>query len=188
MVHLILAFALVAAPSSCQGAKESAGESETKEQISQEVLELGSPAFQTDSLIPVKHTCDGADTSPALFWSGVPDSARSLALICDDPDAPRGTWVHWVIYGIPPEMDSLPQAVPKGKEVLSGVKQGLTDFQRVGYGGPCPPEGKPHRYFFKLYALDAELVLESGKSKEELLKAMKGHILAQGELVGRYGR
>jgi hypothetical protein len=188
MVHLILALTLVTAPASCHEAKQTAGGSEAKEETGQVMMELSSPAFEGDSLIPKEHTCDGEDVSPPLFWTGVPEGARSLALICDDPDAPRGTWVHWVIYGISPETDSLPQAVPMEKEVLEGIKQGLTDFGKVGYGGPCPPKGKPHRYFFKLYALDTELELEPGKSKEELLKTMEDHIIAQGELIGRYGR
>ncbi|MFQ5884955.1 MAG: YbhB/YbcL family Raf kinase inhibitor-like protein, partial [Thermoplasmata archaeon] len=106
----------------------------------------------------------------------------------DDPDAPMGTWVHWVIFGIPPGMDSLPEAVPAEKEVLEGARQGITDFRRIGYGGPCPPKGAPHRYFFKLYALDTELTLDAGTTKKELLAAMEGHILARGQLMGKYKR
>lgn len=188
MVHLIVALALVAAPSSCGDAKESAGNREVEVKADQVVLELSSPAFVGDSLIPKEYTCDSTDVSPAIFWSGVPEGTKSLALICDDPDAPGRTWVHWVLYGIPPDADSLPKAVPGEEEVLGGVRQGLTDFNRVGYGGPCPPKGSPHRYFFKLYAIDVELELEPGKTKEELLKAMEGHIIGQGQLVGRYGR
>ncbi len=192
MVHVMIALALVLAVSSCQKAQESSMEVPKKTEPAGETqvqaLELRSTAFEPDSVIPKKHTCDGENVSPALSWSGVPEGTKSLALICDDPDASVGTWVHWVLYGIPAGADSLPEALPKTDEVLEGAKQGMTSFRRVGYGGPCPPKGKPHRYFFKLYALDAELELEAGITKEELLKAMEGHILAQGELMGKYGK
>jgi len=191
MVHLVLALALVIATASCKSAQESANE-EPRKSVPEETelasLKLQSAAFEHDSLIPVRYTCDGEDISPALSWSGVPDGTKSLALICDDPDAPSGVWVHWILYGIPPGTDSIAEAVPKQNEVLGGIMQGTTSFRRVGYGGPCPPKGKPHRYFFRLYALDAKLELEAGKTKEELLAAMEGHVVAQGELMGRYGR
>ncbi len=151
-------------------------------------IQLTSSAFAEGEFIPVKYTCDGDDISPPLQWSNVPAGTRSLALIGDDPDAPAGTWVHWVIYNIPPAVSELATGVPKTKTIAGGARQGITDFKRIGYGGPCPPRGNPHRYFFKLYALDRELPLEPGATKQNLLNAMKGHILAEGQLMGRYGR
>ena len=151
-------------------------------------LALTSPAFEDGGMIPSEFTCDGANASPPLEWSDVPQGTKSFALICDDPDAPLGTWVHWVLYGLPPDTTSLPNAVPADEVVAGGALQGKNDFKRIGYGGPCPPSGKPHRYFFKLYALDAELDLKPGVKKKDLEKAMKGHVLARGQLVGRYKR
>ena len=151
-------------------------------------LELASPAFEDDETIPSKFTCDGGDISPPLEWSGVPEGTKSLALICDDPDAPMGTWVHWVLYGLPADTTLLPEGVPTDEAVENGALQGKNDFKRIGYGGPCPPPGKPHRYFFKLYAVDSELDLKPGATKKDLVRAMKGHVLAEGRLVGRYKR
>ena len=152
------------------------------------ILELTSPAFAEGQAIPVKHTCDGSDVSPALEWAGAPPGTRSYALIADDPDAPMGTWVHWVLYGLPGTTTSLPENVVASEMLSGGARQGLTDFRRVGYGGPCPPPGKPHRYFFKLYALDTELALKPRATKAELVSAMTGHVLAEGTLMGTYGR
>lgn len=151
-------------------------------------LQVSSSAFQYGGTIPVKYTCDGPDVSSPLQWTTPPKGTQSLALICDDPDAPAGTWVHWVLYDLSPETTSLAEGVPKDKTVLGGARQGMNDFRRIGYGGPCPPPGAPHRYFFKLYALDTRLNLEPGLTKQQLLNAMKGHILAQGELMGKYKR
>jgi len=151
-------------------------------------LTLTSTAFEEGESIPSKHTCDGEDVSPALAWAGVPESTKSLALICDDPDAPVGTWVHWVLYGVPADSTSLPEDVPARESVEGVGMQGRNDFKRIGYGGPCPPPGTPHRYFFKLYALDAVPPLTPGATKKELEAAMKGHVLAQGRLMGRYRR
>lgn len=151
-------------------------------------LQLTSPAFENGSDIPRKHTCDGADVSPALNWSAPPAGARSFCLIMDDPDAPGGTWVHWVLYNLRAETRSLPEGVPKEKELADGARQGRNDFARPGYGGPCPPRGPAHRYYLKLYALDASLNLQPGASKADLEKAMGKHILAQGQLIGRYKR
>ncbi|MEJ2719793.1 MAG: YbhB/YbcL family Raf kinase inhibitor-like protein [bacterium] len=151
-------------------------------------IQLTSPAFEDGGPIPQEYTCEGPDISPPLEWTELPDGTLSLAMICDDPDAPMGTWVHWVIYGIPPDPTSLPEAVPGDDTTEGGAVQGKNDFKRIGYGGPCPPAGKPHRYFFKLYALDTELDLKPGASKKDLEKAMKGHILAQGQLIGTYQR
>jgi Raf kinase inhibitor-like YbhB/YbcL family protein len=151
-------------------------------------IQLTSSAFAQGAAIPVKYTCDGEDASPPLAWTGVTAGAKSIALICDDPDAPVGTWVHWVLYALPPATAELQAKVPTAQTLPSGARQGINDFKRIGYGGPCPPRGKPHRYFFKLYALDSEITLKPGASKPELLKAVQGHILAQGELMGTYQR
>jgi Raf kinase inhibitor-like YbhB/YbcL family protein len=151
-------------------------------------FELTSRAFENGGTIPKKFTCDAADVSPSLSWSDPPPGTRSLALISDDPDAPMGTWVHWVAFDIPAGTRELPEGVSKTADLPGGGRQGRTDFGRIGYGGPCPPPGKPHRYYFKLYALDAQLNLKPGSTKSDVEKAMKGHILAQAELMGRYGR
>ena len=151
-------------------------------------MQVKSTAFEENGLIPRKYTCDGADVSPPLRWAKPPAGTKSIALICDDPDAPMGTWVHWVIYGLSPEPIWLPEGVLPQKSVLGGAKQGMTDFRRIGYGGPCPPKGPAHRYFFKVYALDVELNLPPGATKQDVEKAMKGHILSEGQLMGKYGR
>jgi len=149
---------------------------------------LTSSAFEPGGTIPKLYTCDGPDVSPPLRWTDPPPGTRSLALICDDPDAPVGTWVHWVLYSLPPEIRELPEGVPPQPTLPGGGKQGRNDFRKIGYGGPCPPRGPAHRYFFRLYALDADPGLEPGATKQELLKAMTNHILAQAELMGRYRR
>jgi Raf kinase inhibitor-like YbhB/YbcL family protein len=150
-------------------------------------LVISSSAFSEGQAIPIRYTCDGPDVSPDLAWSGVPDGAASLALICDDPDAPMGTWVHWVLFNIPADADGLPAEIPADAALESGARHGTNDFRRLGYGGPCPPGGT-HRYFFKLYALDTMLELDSGITKAQLLEAMEGHILAAGQLMGTYSR
>lgn len=147
-------------------------------------LQITSTAFAEGDPIPAKHTCDGADVSPPLSWEDVPDATVSFALICDDPDAPVGTWVHWVIYGIPAGS----REIPSSALTPGGAKQGINDFKRIGYGGPCPPPGPAHRYFFKLYALDRGLELDEGATKGDLLAAMEGHILAEAQLMGTYQR
>jgi Raf kinase inhibitor-like YbhB/YbcL family protein len=144
-------------------------------------IQLTSSAFKEGETIPTKYTCDGANVSPPLAWSGIPGAAQSLALITDDPDA-AGTFAHWVFYNIPAGQTSLAEGV-------QGVGlSGTNDFRKAGYAGPCPPKGRPHRYFFKLYALDSSVDLKPGASKADLEKAMQGHILAQGQLMGKYGR
>jgi Raf kinase inhibitor-like YbhB/YbcL family protein len=150
-------------------------------------MKITSAAFEEGGMIPRHYTCEGDDVSPALTWTGVPPEAKSLALICDDPDAPMGTWVHWVLYNLPASVNGLQEAVPPEKELKNGARQGRNDFRKIGYGGPCPPGGT-HRYYFKLYALDMVLSLPAGASKAELVKAMEGHILAQGQLMGKYKR
>lgn len=148
---------------------------------------LTSPAFATGGTIPRKYTCDGEDASPPLAWSGAPDGTRSLTLIMDDPDAPGGTWVHWVLFGLRADVPVLPEGVPTTPTLEGGLRQGKNSWGRVGYGGPCPPRGV-HRYFFKLHALDTALDLAPGATKEQALAAIRGHILAEAELMGRYGR
>ena len=148
---------------------------------------LQSSAFQNGGSIPKKFTCEAADVSPELTWSGAPEKTQSFALIADDPDAPMGTWVHWVIYDLPTNTAKLPEGVPNQEQAASGA-QGKNSSGKIGYGGPCPPPGKPHRYFFKLYALDSKLNLKPGARKPEVEAAMKGHVLAQAELMGKYGR
>ena len=148
---------------------------------------LTSPAFTDGSDIPAKYTCDGEDVSPPMEWRNLPQGTKSVALIVDDPDAPGRTFVHWVLYAISPDAGGLPEGVPAVDITPQGAKQGRNGFGRTGYGGPCPPSGS-HRYFFKLYALDSGLDLEAGASKSDLLQAMEGHILAQGQLMGRYQR
>jgi len=150
-------------------------------------INIKSPAFVPGGKIPGKYTCDGMDISLPLTWTSGPEGTKTFALICDDPDAPMGTWVHWVLFNLPAHITELRENVPPEKELESGAKQGMNDFRKIGYGGPCPPGGT-HRYFFKLYALDDEINLEAGATKAELLKAMEGHILAEGQLMGRYER
>ncbi|MCG6944127.1 MAG: YbhB/YbcL family Raf kinase inhibitor-like protein [Deltaproteobacteria bacterium] len=152
-------------------------------------LEITSPAFSPNKEIPAKYTCDGEDISPALEWSGLPEGTKSIALIVDDPDAPdpaapKMTWVHWVLYNIPPGATGLPEAV-KPQDLPKGTKEGLNDWKRTGYGGPCPPIGR-HRYFHKLYALDAVLPDLGKPTKKDLEKAIQAHILAKAEMVGTY--
>lgn len=149
-------------------------------------MTLTSSAFEANGEIPAKYTCEGADVSPPLSWSGVPDGAKSLVLIVDDPDAPdprapKLTWVHWVLYDLPPSATGLPEggALPKG------TREGRNDWKKTGYGGPCPPVGR-HRYFHKLYALDTTLGDLDAPTKADVEKAMKGHVLAEAVLIGTY--
>ncbi len=151
-------------------------------------LTLSSTAFKPGGEIPRQYTCEGADQSPALSWSGAPTGTKAFALSADDPDAPVGTWVHWVVYDLPPSATGLPQGVPIQDTVPGGGTQGTNDFRKAGYGGPCPPPGKPHRYFFKLYALDQSTQLKPRATKAEVLRAVEGHVLAQAELMGTYKR
>jgi Raf kinase inhibitor-like YbhB/YbcL family protein len=143
--------------------------------------------FGNNETIPKKYTCDGDDLSPPLSWEGRPEGTVSYVLIVDDPDAPAGTFTHWVLYNIPGDLNSLPEGVPQGKEVKYGY-QGRNDFGAYGYGGPCPPRGKPHRYFFKLYALDTKLDLPPGAKRGDVERAMKGHVIGEAQLIGLYGR
>jgi len=161
-------------------------------------ITLKSPAFDEGGMIPKTFTCDGSDRSPRLEWSGVPANAQSLVLICDDPDAPMGTWSHWVVFNLAPQVNALDEGLPPaetiaaaepkaGADKLPKARQGTNDFGRLGYGGPCPPGGT-HRYFFRIYALDIQLDLGSSAKRSQVLKAIEGHILAEGRLMGRYRR
>ncbi len=149
---------------------------------------LTSPVFASGDSIPNPYTCQGADISPALTWSGQPIQATSLALVMDDPDAPAGTWVHWGMWNIPAAIHLLPENVSKQESLAIGSMQGRNDFGKVGYNGPCPPPGHTHRYFFRLYALDVKLTLPPGTKRKELDAAMQGHILAQAEYMGTFSR
>lgn len=151
-------------------------------------FELQSAAFSPGEEIPVKYTCDGPDVSPPLRWTDPPVGTKGLALIADDPDAPGGTWTHWVLYAIPPTVRELPEAVPTRDTVADIGRQGANDFKRVGYAGPCPPRGAAHRYSFRLYALDVQTTLPPRKGKADLLKVIEGHVLGRAELIGRYQR
>lgn len=152
------------------------------------VVKLESRSFSGGDEIPAKHTCEGKDLSPPLRWSDGPERTQSWALVCDDPDAPIKTWVHWVIYDLAPPTRELPEGVAAAPEVAGGARQGKNDFGRLGYGGPCPPRGKPHRYVFRIYALDRKLGIPSGATRDQVLRAMEGHVLARGELVGTFAR
>jgi Raf kinase inhibitor-like YbhB/YbcL family protein len=151
-------------------------------------IQLSSAAFKEGETIPVAYTCDGDNISPPLSWKGVPDGTQSLALIVDDPDAPAGIWVHWVVFNMASTVSALSEGASSsgGKDTFGTA--GTNSYRKSGYGGPCPPKGKPHRYFFKLYALDEKLGLNPGATKADVEKAMQGHILAQGQLLGTYGR
>ena len=152
-------------------------------------MRLFSPAFGNGEYVPIKYTCDGEDISPPLLFFDIPDETQSFAIIVDDPDAPSGVFTHWIIYDIPSNFEGLPEDVPPASELEYGIKQGLNGFGRIGYNGPCPPPGKPHRYFFILFALDVPTIgLPAGVSKGDFLKAIDGHVITQDELVGLYGR
>ena len=153
-----------------------------------ETMKISSASFSAGEMIPKKFTCDGPDASPRLNWTEPPAKTQSFALIMDDPDAPAGTWVHWVLFDLPADTRELAEGVAKQEQVANGARQGRNDFGKIGYGGPCPPAGNPHRYFFKLYALDAKLNLKAGATKADVEGAMKGHILAHAEVIGKYGR
>ena len=152
------------------------------------MFQLTAPAFDPAADIPADFTCDGAGNSLALIWTDPPHSTQGFALIMDDPDAPRGTWVHWVIYDLPASERNLPEGVGSHDMLPSGARQGINDFGRIGYGGPCPPPGSPHRYYFRLYALGARLNLPPRATRATVDHAMRGHLLATAEVFGRYQR
>jgi Raf kinase inhibitor-like YbhB/YbcL family protein len=150
-------------------------------------ITIKSSVFQEGQMIPAKYTCEGKNTSPPLKWGPVPDGTMSIALICEDPDAPMGTWNHWLMWNIPAKRQELQENIPKISELPDGVRQGTNSNGQTGYTGPCPPSGT-HRYYFRLYALDAKLDLAGDVSKENLLDAMNGHVIAEGSIMGTYQR
>jgi Raf kinase inhibitor-like YbhB/YbcL family protein len=151
-------------------------------------LTLKSPAFVKGQAIPVQYTCDGKNISPEISWSGAPGGTKSFALVIDDPDAGQTPWVHWVIFNIPKDQRMLKKDIPVQKELKSGALQGVNDFKKIGFGGPCPPKGSAHQYVMKLYALDSKLDLKAGSTKAEVVKAMKGHIIEKAVLKAKYKR
>jgi Raf kinase inhibitor-like YbhB/YbcL family protein len=150
-------------------------------------MQITSSAFTEGSMIPTKYTCDGQDISPPLEWKIAPAGTKSFTLISDDPDAPMGTWVHWVAYNIPSNTTKLDENVKPEQEFKNGMRQGSNSWPKIGYGGPCPPSGT-HRYYFKLYALDVILDIKPGATKEQVLQSMKGHVIAEAQLMGKYKR
>ena len=150
-------------------------------------IKITSTAFENNGLIPAKYTCDEENISPPLQWEQIPEETKSIALICDDPDAPMGTRVHWILFNLPKETRELTENIPVSDTLANGGSQGITDFGRAGYGGPCPPSGT-HRYFFKIYALNTKIDMDSSADKSQLLKAMEGHVISQGQLIGKYKR
>ncbi len=186
--RISLVILLSLALSSCTGQTPSAGSSTPSPlPLSSTSLQVASTSFKEGQLIPRHYTCDGVNISPPLEWSGVPQSAKTIALVADDPDAPGGTWVHWIFYNLPAANIGLVENLPADESLKAGGFQGKNDFGKIGYGGPCPPSGT-HHYYFRVYAVDSELPLKAGATKAELLKAMEGHILAQGQLMGTYAR
>lgn len=150
-------------------------------------MELSSAAFRNGAPIPKQYTCDGPNISPPLQWSGIPESSKSLALLVDDPDAPRGNWVHWILFNIPANTAALPENIRKTGTIPNGARQGVNDFREIGYGGPCPPGGK-HRYFFRLYALDTALSTDPGATRAQFERAIQGHVVSEAQLMGTYQR
>lgn len=180
-VACVLIGLILATASGCQTSEPSQSQ-ELSEGETTMALEISSPAFKDGETIPVEYTCNGKNISPPLAWSGLPAGTQTLALIADDPDAPMGTWVHWVLYNLPASTVELPAGVQN-----PGI-EGTNSNRKTGYAGPCPPPGKPHRYFFKLYALDTSLALVPGATKAELEEAIRGHILAEGQFMGIFSR
>jgi Raf kinase inhibitor-like YbhB/YbcL family protein len=184
--RILLLFLLIQL-AACSSTGETEVDGAEIQEESEMTIQISSQAFEEGSAIPQLYGCDGDDVSPPLTWINLPENTVSTALIMDDPDAPAGTWVHWVLYDLPGDKTNLSEDMPKSSDLPGGGKQGSNSWGRTGYGGPCPPGGA-HRYFFKLYALDTFLSLKAGASKEELLQAMEGHILEQGQLMGIYSR
>lgn len=185
----LAALTLLFIGSSCASPPQPAAQQPVADKSKTEKPEVNliSSAFKDGQPIPRQYACDGVNVSPPLEWSGVPANAKTIAIIADDPDAPSGTWVHWVLYNLPAANIGLVENLPPTEKLTAGGFQGTSDFGKVGYGGPCPPSGT-HRYFFKIYALDGELPLKAGATKAEVEKAMSGHIVLQGQLMGTYRR
>ena len=185
---LLLSFlALLDTAGGCTATEEKPAQKE-KEVKGMATFQVTSAVFKEGEVIPKRHSCDGEDLSPPLAWVKTPEGTKSVALLCEDPDAPRGMWVHWVLWGLPADSTSLPEGIPPDALLANRAKQGKNDWGRIGYGGPCPPPGPAHRYFFKFYALDTDLALKPGATRKDLLRAIEGHVLAEGQLMGRYKR
>jgi peptide-methionine (S)-S-oxide reductase len=152
------------------------------------VFEISSGAFRNGEMLPKEYTCSGKNESPPLSWTGAPPGTKSFALLCEDPDAPAGLFTHWMVYNLPPATVGLPPGIPRKPVLVDGSRHGMNGFGRMEYGGPCPPPGKPHRYIFRLYALNTVLALNAPVTRDVLNKSMTGHILAEAELVGKFGR
>jgi len=177
---------LLAAGAACTQARKPATDSTpTPAQAATASFTITSPAFKEGQRIPRQYTCDGVNVSPPLEWTSVPKSARTLAIIADDPHAPAGTWVHWVLYNLPADNIGFVENLPSTEQIKGGGFQGRNDFKQIGYGGPCPPSGT-HRYVFKIYALDTELPLKAGATKADVENAMAGHTVGQAQLMGTY--
>ncbi len=187
MGKLFSVFMVVVLCLCCACGKENGKSTSENSKGDKDMLKITSSAFENEGMIPSKYTCDGANISPPLKFDGIPENTKSIALICDDPDAPMGTFVHWVIYNLPPTTKELPEKFPDDETLPDGTRQGTNDFGSTGYSGPCPPRGI-HRYFFKVYALDAKIDTVPVADKKHLLKAMEGHIIATGQLMGKYQR
>jgi Raf kinase inhibitor-like YbhB/YbcL family protein len=172
---------------SCAGRQQQLPQPASPQKQAQAEIKLTSSAFKNGEPIPRTYTCDGVNVSPPLEWSGVPRTAKTIAIVCDDPDAPGGTWAHWALYNLPADNIGLVENTLATETLRAGGFQGKNDFGKIGYGGPCPPSGT-HRYFFKIYALDSELPLKAGATKAELMKAMDDHVVLQGQLIGTYRR
>lgn len=169
----------------CQDRQQRTGDTASQ---STSAMKIQSSAFAAGAAIPSKYTCSGENVSPPLAWSGVPEKAKSLVLIVHDPDAPSGDYTHWLLYAMPGGTSQLAENVAKEQEIAGLGRQGTNDFRKIGYGGPCPPPGKPHRYLFHLYALDVQPDLAAGARRAEVESAIRGHVVAEGELMGTFGR
>jgi hypothetical protein len=188
MKHFLIFLLVICLTSACRRAETPPASVPAMKKGEAMTMKLQSSAFAEGARIPKEFTCDGSDKSPPLAWTPAPNGTKSIALICDDPDAPAGTWVHWVLWGLKPNATSLPENLSKTAILPDSVRQGRNSWPRAGYNGPCPPPGRPHRYFFKLYALNVDLALSESADKAALEKEMKGHILDQAQLMGLYGR
>jgi Raf kinase inhibitor-like YbhB/YbcL family protein len=195
IAHMVRVLFFILLLAGCQSGGEAINPQKSSSSISGEAsggsnmsFSLQSPSFSSGRPIPKKFSCEGSDTSPALQWAEPPANTQSFVLIADDPDAPAGTWTHWVAYDLPASLRQLPEGVSKQAGLAQSGAQGINDFGKTGYGGPCPPPGKPHRYFFKLYALDAKLNLKPGAGKQQVESAMQGHVLGKAELMGTHQR
>jgi len=188
MTTIVMMAALAGLAAGCKDQKVQSGAGDVPEKPASLMLELRSSAFADGEAIPSAYTCEGADRSPPLEWNTPPDGTKSLVLVMDDPDAPKGTWVHWVLYAIPPGTTSLAENLPKEETAAGGMRQGTTDFDKVGYGGPCPPPGSVHHYSFRVYALDIPSDFEMKLNKAELEEKIEGHVLAEGKLTGTFKR